>query len=653
MILERLLALLTEKYWLPPISLAVLFGFVLLLAYQRSRELKQSLGTAPAALASWNPEEPPLGENDVWRFARQYLLSPEPVTVPGWPQPRFLVSKSIDDILDAYVERRTATKRFAVGPLATGAALVCTFFLIALVLQIDVHHAIGSTGSTELAGAVRTLGVKFYISASGIALSILFALSILQFRKTLHAAAHETAVAISSRFCTPSTFSAGLQLALLREAEVSRTRDEDRWQARNQQHAELQAALEGIRDILQGTRTDLEKLRSIEVSVKDLGAEVTAKMQQMLTQDLGEQIQGILADAMRQLDDLSEKLQAKILEGFSQTVERQVPRIIESLEAIQRSVESQAQSPVERLLEQLQGVVAGGFRGESAQMSAALRQFAEVVPALAAQLRETAQNLTTEMRSRADENARTNEALIRQVTELLFRLEAQQAATEKLVNDIGQAASASAESLVQRVKAESRALFDDLLRSSRNDIEELLARLREATKESSDSYSSIEASVAATSRAILEARDGLYAAAQAIRQLSADTHSVIAEARQTHEVAQQASQSFDRAANQLREGVEAMRSAVESARTHATEQAKLLEAHQRQLADLERIWPRLFETYVQSFDRTSQELLRSWDEFYNKTRAFSQTVGGSLADAAEDLRVAVDRLANHQQQARR
>src|SRR5678816_1774295 len=135
---------------------------------KRAYDVWTSLRSAVAAFVRWDPAVPGRREHDVCSYARQYLLGLPAVQLPGWAGTRFLVSKDIDEILDSYVERRTSSARFMVGPLATAAALVFTFFLIAHVLQNDVHAAVaGASSSTAessgaLASAVHTLGGKFY-----------------------------------------------------------------------------------------------------------------------------------------------------------------------------------------------------------------------------------------------------------------------------------------------------------------------------------------------------------------------------------------------------------------------------------------------------------------------------------------------------------
>lgn len=381
------------------------------------------------------------------------------------------------------------------------------------------------------------------------------------------------------------------------------------------------------------------------MSVKDLSSDVTAQLRTMLKNDLGEHMKDLLAEMMNTAGNLADDLQSKVIAGFERTLEREVPKILESLQAIQKSVEGQAESPMERLLEQLQGVVAGGFKGESAQMSSALRQFAEVVPALAEQLRGTAERLTTDMKSRTDENVRASEALVGQVTSLLGRLEAQQSATEHLVENIARTTAANAEALVQRVHSEGNAMFAGLLKTSRADVDAILERLRDAGASHAQNYGVLDKSVQSASKSIESARDGLVETSEAIRALAKETKGLFLDARQTHEVAQRASMAFEQSASQLRQGTDSMRQAVEVARSHAAEQAALLEQHRKALKELEQVWPRLFETYIKSFDDKSGQLLLKWDEFYRKMNGFSSTVGGSLAEAAEELKISVDQLA--------
>lgn len=646
---DALVAFSSKHPWVVPSIILGVFAAIWIAVWVKAAELKRNLRACSTTIATWNPIASETSEPDICRFIRQHLISKGTVEVPGWSGARLLLSKEIDEIFDDYVDRRTSSVRFALGPLATGFALICTFGLIAHVLQTDVSNAVrgtatGAGSNDQLASAVGTLGVKFYISAAGILASLVFAVTLPALRKRLYQASHDAARAVAPHFCTSATLAAVTHLEVLRELRGARQASSVRDGQRMQDAAVLRSQLAQMSQTLLATQTELTKLQSIEVSVQDLSAEVTTQLRQMLTQDLGEQLREMLGEVMKDASTLTTQLQEKILEGLERTFQREVPRIIESLQAIQKSVEGQAESPMERLLEQLQGVVAGGFKGESAQMAATMRQFSEVVPALAEQLRATAANLTSDMQTRSSESARANESLLTQVTALLSRLESQQLATEKLVSEIGHAASSSAESLVQKVHSESNALFQGLLETSRRDVDQLLSRMSEATNTNTNSYANLAASVESTSNAILQARDGLLSAADSIQKLTLETRTTISQARQSNEIAERAATTFTQSATQLREGSDAMANAVTVARQHAVEQAQLLDSHRRALTELETLWPTLFDAYLKNFDAKSNQLLANWEDFHRRTGQFSQTVGSTLADAAEELSSSVDRL---------
>ena len=94
----------------------------------------------------------------------------------------------------------------------------------------------------------------------------------------------------------------------------------------------------------------------------------------------------------------------------------------------------------------------------------------------------------------------------------------------------------------------------------------------------------------------------------------------------------------------LRSGVDGMRAAIEHGRTYGSEQQAMIAEHRKVMKELEQLWPKLFDTYLRSFDEKSSLLARSWNDLYGQVSKLSDTVGGGLSEAAEDLKFSVDRL---------
>ena len=613
-----------------PITLGATFLVIFVSLLYRAVQLRQELLAAPDALAKWDPDGKD-GPAAICDFVGAFLLKSTRVSLDGWPEPRLFSSREATELFEEYAERRLSTIRFALGSTATGIALFCTFYLIAHVLEANIPSALdaasAATADTEqLKTAMKLLGQKFLISATGILIAVVFGVGTAVVRRIALHAADDASMRSAHLFCTPASLSASAQLLQLRAAQTAA------------EH------LGEVRSTMNGTRDDLAKLRSIEVSVKDMGAEVTTQLQRMLKDDLGEQIKDILIDVMRQATEMSERLRAELLDGFQRTIETEIPKVLESLQGIRVSVEGQASSPIERMLEQLQGVVSGGMRGESAQMTAAIKQFAEVVPALATQLQDVAQSMTRDMRDRTNESVRMNESLVSQVSGLLARLETQQSATDRAIAEIAHASSTGAETMMARLETGSAQVMGELLKTSRAEIDAVLTRLQEVASSSAKGYGTIEQSVGSAARSINEVRDGLAGAADSFRALSKETREVVADARQSSEAAERAAASFESAAGLLRAGVDGMRAAIEQGRTYGSEQQAMIAEHRKVMKELEQMWPNLFDTYLRSFDEKSSLLARSWNDLYSQVSKLSDTVGGGLAEAAEDLKVSVDRL---------
>ena len=550
---------------------------------------------------------------------------------------KFVLSVPLASLRREYAEGEIAHRMsFWLGSLLTGLALICTFVLIAIVMTTDVSGAIressaaGDSGSGHLSDAVATLGVKFYISAAGIGGSVLA----LFCSNWVRAAIYRIAEHPSAELMVAFTSVDAQQLdAKIHELELMRG---DR-ETRAEQHAEVclhLAALHG----------GIEKLGSIEVSVKTIGNEVSAHLKDIMKEAMGEQLRGMFADTMAEVANIANSVQKNLTESFGKQLQTLAVGLEQGLAALKKSIEGQGQGQLEKILNQLQDTVSGGFQSESKKMAAALDSFASVVPALEQQLRNMTGKVADETRQRHEESAQMTQMVLGKVTSLVDTMTAQQAASANAIERMQLASEQGAEAMARRLETSGAGLISNVIGASRVEIEAIVAQLRAATDTNVDRHKNIEAQATHAAAAISEAYQGLERSASAIKDVAGHAAAMAVQAKASSDAIHGAAEHFVQAGNALLGSVNSSQRVIEVARVQTQEQQELLMLQRDYTKEVEKLWPELFNTYLDKFKACSDELARSWDSFHQQVSSVSNTVGAEFAENTAMLSEAVDRL---------
>lgn len=604
--------------YIPVVLLALAFATGISL-YARQRSIAVALRDVDGFLNEVRSAHP----RSALACAVRGHLIPSPASGP------LVVTKPLTAIRRDYAESAVAHHiSFWLGGLFTGFALICTFVLIASVMASDVSGAIRDAADpTQLSGAVAKLGSKFYISAAGVgaSLALLFFSNIARAR--IFGLAENPDPRLLAGFMSLEAF----QLAA-KAAELELLRAD-----RNAQHSELCRYLASL-DIR------VEKLNSIEVSVQAIGNEVSANLKNIMKDAMGEQLRGMLADTMVEVAAIAANVERNLTESFGKQLAALATGLQEGLDVLRKTIEGQGQGQLEKILEKLQDTVSGGFQSESKRMIAALEGFASVVPALEQQLREMTGKVARDARERSEESARATEALLMRVTSLMDALGAQQAANAQAIERIQAVSEQGAEMLARRLEASGVGLVSSVLGSSRTEIEAIVGQLRAATEASAGRYVDIEAHADHAASAMVKATDGLSSASRSILEMANHTSAVLMQAKTGSEAIHAASRDFLAAANALLSSVASTKDVIERTRAQTGEQHNLLMRQREYTKEVERLWPELFNTYLDKFKKSSEELGRTWQDVHTKITNLTSSVGSEFADNTQVLSDAVDRL---------
>lgn len=550
---------------------------------------------------------------------------------------KFVLSKPLPAVRREYAEDEVAHHRsFWFGSLLTGFALIITFILIAHVMTNDVSGAIresvhaDDSASAHLSEAVTLLGSKFYISAAGIGGSVFALLFSNWARAGIYRCAEHPDAGLMAAF---TSVEAQQLNAMLDQGELLR----EELKARAQQHAEVCAQLATL-------NTRIEKLNSIEVSVKTIGNEVSANLKNIMKDAMGEQLKGMLADTMVDVSNIATRMEQSLTESFGKELQALAAGLQEGLAGLQQAIEGQSQGQLEKLLNQLQNTVSGGFQSESQKMVAALEGFASVVPALEEQLRTMTGKVAEETRQRSEEGARMTEMLLARVSSLLDAMGAQQSANAQAIERMQSASEQGAEAIAHRLEASGAELVANVLGASRAEIDLLVGQLRAAADASASRYGDIEAQAGNAAAAVTQASVGLARSAASIIEMADHTRAVIAQAKAGSDAIQQASRDFLQAGTSLLGSVSQMEMVIQSTRTQTQEQHELLLRQREYTKEVEKLWPELFDTYLAQFKASADELGRSWESFHQKIASVSNAVGSEFAEHTQMLSESVDRL---------
>lgn len=521
--------------------------------------------------------------------------------------------------LESWIDDRVLTRvRFVAAGWLTGMALVATFSLIALVLVGNVGPAIRDTADmTNLSQAVERMGAKFVVSAIGIIATILLQWRAGHIRSSLHEAAHlrgeELGLSGISRDALEIERAYEGQTALIATCQAMDAAAEKRHLSIVDSFGRVQSAV--------------ESLRSIDVSIKDIGAEVTTSLRNSIGVELG--------NAIRQmLRDLSDDLHQKLGESFGGAVREELAKVTSALAAIEAAIAGQASSEVGKLIEQIRDVISGGFASESSSMRSSLQAFGDVVPRLERQLTNIVETLGSDFQQRNAVTMQMNDSIQRRVSDLLDSLAAQERSTADTIAALSGTVARSQEEVAASMD-KATATF---LSRSNSGLKDLLDTLKDATGKSSADFETLATELRQAIGSFAEARSDLTAGANAIRQA---VGSVV-----------QAQQSVNGTVEQLSGAADAITEAARRAESSGTSAgvvvnaARDLVAQQKDFAvHLEGTWPTLLESYVRALEETSRQIAESWKRQAEQVGTSVERIGASFQSSATEFSGGVDDLA--------
>jgi hypothetical protein len=317
---------------------------------------------------------------------------------------RWLVSRHVSDAYATACERAAAGRFFVtrlfngIGESLTGIALVFTFVLIAWVLATEVPQAIGGVtlgsdagtakhSNESLQRAIALIGAKFTVSALGLLLSLIFRAIESGTTSSLVGEAHDSAHRHRALFVSDDRYRSELLLN-----EVARSREQA-----EQSTLRLERELRG--------------LTSIEVSVKEMGQEVSTHLGTVMKNQIADQI-------CKALDDIRE-FAAEAMERAQSERGADQKALLGAVGRLQDTLANQSKSDVERLLERLQNTVGQGYDNEAKRMASAMAALSEVLPALEGQMRRMTDDVDRQMRDRAESNGRAQAELFAELRTML------------------------------------------------------------------------------------------------------------------------------------------------------------------------------------------------------------------------------------------
>jgi hypothetical protein len=585
------------------------------------------------------------------------------------------------------------SESFKMGHRFTGFALIITFFLIAVVLVTYVSQAIGPKADPEkLPEAVKLLGAKFTVSAFGVVLSLVHAWVSTRLHVSLDATASRVIDRWEKRLIP-------LEAYRLRLSQAAERRTEERAEVLDGRLAEVlvavtqtRAASDTQREVLDdhvaragqalqvtvgNLETRLQKLGSIEVSIKDMGAQVEANLGNIMRDSVGQQMCAKIEEVTAQVDKIAMRVEESLRDAVGAILTQEIQRVRDALDAIRTAVEQQGGSQVEKILEQLRDTVSGGFQSESRAMAASLQQFASVVPDLERGMRALVASMSTDMSDRtakgaqlaeqmighvaeliprldsrlqalttgvteqldaqARSNAATTSELLGQVSSLVRLLEQQQAGMGDALARLATASTEGAQRMVAAIATEADTRVSRVAEAATQEFQTTLVSLREAATLATAAHAGVQRAGVEAQRTMSEV---LVETQRAVKELAAAGRAsaehgdrALALAREVQTVTEN-----------LRQIADVLGRHTAGIRETVVQQNEVQKRQQANLERIEQVMPRMFETYGKSFEKNAEALALSWQGHADDVGKLVKTVSNEFVEGVEGLSESVEKL---------
>jgi hypothetical protein len=573
----------------------------------------------------------PLGVGASSRNAELAQILEEEVVQADSPVPtnKLVFRRPVGSILDDWQDRLAEGSWAAlIGGSFTGIALFFTFLLIALVLITDVPRAIsastsGAAGASgALADAVGKMGAKFVISCGGIFFALFHSASDRSMRAKTAAELGRIARALAKATTTLDAAILSTLLDLKQQGseslEVLKAQAET-LVAQLEQDSDSQAELKAIRPAMaeeaKKLATELGTLKNIEVTVKDLGSDVTRGLGSLMKETLAAEVKQILSDVRGAITEIETRVTGSLQGSMSELGNK----LVGSLSTIENAVKSQAGSQVESLLgtlvDRLEGVVSGGMRSEAKNLGGLLGSFQSTIPALASNV----------------------ELMTAQMSQVLQDLRTQQAQAEVERREAADSAANRMKSANEEIFKSSGHALEQLFQETNGRIANMTAALESSAQRSAGSTASIRGDFEHVARLVGEVTNSLRTTASEAEGVMKKSQDTLRASSAAVDTLRTASAGLERAAN----GVSALVEKGEAARARTEEML----GRQAALTDeMQKVWPQLLQEVSTAMQLSSTALGNSWLKLADRLEKVTSRYGSEVGSKVEELGESIDRF---------
>jgi hypothetical protein len=529
------------------------------------------------------------------------------------PQPPILLREPVEPALED--RGRTLLRSsdwgraaYGIGENLTGIALIITFILLGSVLGGPVYEALRGTTETaqgeQLSAAIRQMGAKFFVSATGVLLAIFFQ-------------------AVSGRW--EDKIAERARRLWYKHAERFETLEALRVRTAAERFEELRKVRQELRETRESWSQQFQRLESIEVSVQGIGNEVSSHFGSLMKQ----QVADVICDKIAVLEESARTVAEQMSIAVSTFVAKELANVRSSLEELQRTVASQSQSDLERLMIQLRDAVSGGFHSQSQDMARQMGQFASLLPRLEEQFALMSTSLGQNARSWGEQNQRAVQELGEKVTALVTQFDQVRSGMQESVERLLQTTAQSS----ARLQSDTQMQIDT--------VAQKMAELRQAAAQDASSF---EERTRAFTAAMSNAQNELAPLLKLLRQTTGEFAAVLKSTSETHEKSSTVIARFDEAARRLTEGTQSLGTMLQQ-RTGVLEREEKLLAAQRSAVDsLEGVMREVLTAYEDSLKNQAGMLSEQWKRLATDVRNIVERSSQELTENVEDLNTTVEDL---------
>jgi hypothetical protein len=582
----------------------------------RVRRARSSLKDHLSARLS-EPAAAPSEKIDAFIETLEHALRSE---VSGRRGDRFVLECPLRSPIDEWLEAlRARSWGHLIGASYTGIALVLTFLLIAIVLfQVSGAMNITSGDTQALSEAVRTMGGKFLISCTGLLLAIFHLFVTRRLEWKLARAAREIQEELRPLFFERRT----IDLEVM-DAQLEATERVERAIASAQEDLAARIMpLHAIKPAVVAHQSAvverLERLRAIEVTVKDLGTEVAANLTALVDSALAQHVQVLLSDLRGFTESISEKLEKSLQGNLNALGER----LTASIDAVQATIRSQPTSDLERVMSTFRDSVSGGFNSEAQNISRLLTDFQSVFPTLANELQRVTTSLSDVMRN----------------------LDEQRAEQHALVASIATSTSENVQRLGSDFAREGSEAMAKILGETNARIEKMVEAMNSSSQRTVGQTSSLANELDGVAQRVASVTGGLDAATTRVHSLLQQVEASLGASRNGIAVLGDAATRLKNVAEHVQTTLSVSEQARVRMEAMLARQVEVTTSNAQGLDHMQRVWPTLLEEVAKTVQSTTGSLSDSWTKLSQQLVVATERYGTDVGAKVEELGSAVEIL---------